>query len=927
MNTFLEFVAQDILSKYGTDLSRTAVIFPNKRASLFLNGHLARMAGKPVWSPAYFTISDLFAKQSPLIIADEIKLVCDLHGSFVKYVGESETLDHFYGWGQILLNDFDDIDKNMVEANKVFANLRDIHEYDTVGFLNDAQKTALMKFFSNFSEDHETLLQKKFLQLWSHLADIYDDYRERLRKQGLAYEGMLYRDVVEQQQLQFKHDRYIFVGFNLLTKVEKALFNKLKEMGKAHFYWDFDHYYMPKKGQTTTENEAGKIIAQHLEQFPNELDNHSTQIYGQMGNHKNISFVSAPTENIQARYISHWLRADDRISHGSRTAIVLCDENLLTTAIHCLPPETDKVNVTTGFPLQSALITSFVNHLFMLAIFGGRKHYRHLVRHPYAKVTGFDKQIPNISQKSSAIEILNEISNAVKTIALADAEKTSTFNREALFQMYTLVNRLISLVREGDLNVDTVTMQKLLCQLIQSTAIPFNGEPVEGIQMMGVLETRCLDFEHLLILSCNEGNMPKGVNVTSFIPHSIRSAYGLTTSDHKVAIYSYYFHRMLQRANDITIAYNNSTEEGKTGEMSRFMIQLLVESGFNISRTTLQARQEQELQQPKEIEKNGDIMARLHEIAEKGAYPTLINKYMRCQLQFYFQNILDIDEPHDDEDGIDNRMFGNIFHRAAQIIYTPFNDSRKTVTRSDIEEIQKHKERIERAVDQAFEEEYQKRGHTQPFAANTNTGLHIINRQVIITFINRLLTIDMHLAPFVILGLEKKVSDTITVNNDNGQIARMKVSGIIDRLDMTQDHETKKWRIRVVDYKTGRDSSTKPKGIEDVFTRPINTKQHLDYYLQTMLYSDMISRSTKYNPQQLPVAPALLFIQNAAGEDYSPILLFGKEPILDIQQHSDDFKQHLQQILNEMFDPAIPFTPTPDQNICATCPYRQICGL
>ena len=258
MKTFLEFVAEDIIKKHGTELSGIAVVFPNKRASLYLNGYLARLAGKPLWSPAYVTISDLYRQQSDLMVGDSVKLICELYKSFIKCTGIEETLDHFYGWGQLLLADFDDIDKNMADADQVFANLRNLHELDSVDYLSDEQKRILRKFFSNFTDDHETTLKRKFLELWSHFSEIYHDYRERLRKQGLAYEGMLYREVTEKKQLSLSYDHYIFVGFNLLQKVEQKLFQSLKDEQKASFYWDFDHYYMKgTRDRLLPENEAG----------------------------------------------------------------------------------------------------------------------------------------------------------------------------------------------------------------------------------------------------------------------------------------------------------------------------------------------------------------------------------------------------------------------------------------------------------------------------------------------------------------------------------------------------------------------------------------------------------------------------------------------------------------------------------------------
>ena len=384
MKSFLEYVAADLLQKYGTNLSRIVVVFPNKRAALFLNEHLARLAGKPLWSPHYITISDLFRSHSQRQVADPIQLVCELHQSFTQCTGIDETLDHFYGWGQLLLSDFDDLDKNMASSEHVFANLRDIHEYDDISYLTEEQRTILHQFFSNFSEEHNSELKRRFLQLWSHIFDIYQSFNHKLAEQGLAYEGALYREVAECEDITFEYDTYLFIGFNMLQQVEQTLFRRMKQQGKARFYWDYDHYFL--------NNEAGYYIAQYLSDFPNELDDHDDSLYNNFTQQKNITYISAPTENIQARYISTWLRQQNRIADNRRTAVVLCNENLLQTAIHCIPMEVEKVNITTGYPLSQTPITSFVNLLVNLQTNGyvtetghyRLRHVNHVLRHPYA---------------------------------------------------------------------------------------------------------------------------------------------------------------------------------------------------------------------------------------------------------------------------------------------------------------------------------------------------------------------------------------------------------------------------------------------------------------------------------------------------------------------------------------------------------------
>lgn len=917
MKTFLEYVAEDIIRKYGHDLSRTAIVFPNKRASLFINEHLARLAGRPIWSPAYITISDLFRSHAQRTVADPIKLVCDLYQSFITCTGIEETLDRFYGWGQLLLSDFDDIDKNMADADKVFANLRDIHELDDISYLTEEQREIIRQFFSNFSEDHNSELKERFLKLWSHFADIYHDFNRRLEKQQLAYEGALYRQVAEDDALTFDYDRYLFVGFNLLQKVEQRLFKRLKQEGKAFFYWDFDHYYMQ-------QHEAGHYISQYLGMFPNELDTHNDAIYHQFQLPKEITYISAPTENIQAHYVSTWLKERQRYADGRRTAILLCDEKLLPVVIHCIPTEVDKANITTGYPLAQTPSASLVNLLMNLQTGGYRPRLMTAIRrHPYAKYLS-DEQLESckaegIFQTEAVLQWMARLLQHVAQQAQQDHADDSLRN-ESLFRTYTLVNRLVSLVSTGDLQVDLSTLQRLLHQLIQSTSIPFHGEPAEGIQIMGVLESRNLDFDHVLLLSCNEGNMPKGVNDSSFIPHSLRKAYELTTIDHKTAIYAYYFHRILQRATDVTLVYNNATDEGHTGEMSRFMLQLMVESGHPIRQYSLKAGQHTTKRSAQPIEKTQAVMDILLERFAKKPdtthallTPTAINAYRRCQLSFFYRYVGGLRELDDEEElQIDDRIFGLVFHAAAQYLYEQMMQQSHRIEKAQLQQILQSKVAIELAVDQAFREQLP---HIKEYS-----GLQLINREVIIHYVRQLLQLDLQLAPFTIYALEHEVVADWTVRQGDHHFTTT-IGGSIDRLDavMTDQQE----RIRVIDYKTGGGKVTALSDVESIFA---TSDSHNGYYLQTLLYGSIVSESHKLNPDHLPVSPALLFIQHSAGEDYDPTLCFGKDKIVDVHPHIPTFRELLQQCIDEIFNPDVPFQPIDDQNTCRNCPYAQLCG-
>ena len=947
--TFLEYVAEDIIGKYGTDLSRIAVVFPNKRAALFLNEHLARIAGQPVWSPAYITISDLFRQHTDLKPADPIKLICDIHKSFTKCTGIDETLDHFYGWGQLLLADFDDIDKNMADADSIFCNLKDIHELDDISYLDDEQKEMLKRFFANFSDDIESELKKRFLSLWSHFGDIYHDYNRRLTEQGIGYEGAIYRKVASEETLHLKYDKYLFVGFNLIQKVERVLFSRLMKEGKAKFYWDFDEYYMPtaRAQQSASVPNNTASFAAYLTDFPNELDNTNRDIYANMRRPKRIRFISSPTENAQARFASNWLLENDRYKAGRKTAVVMCDESILLPIMHSLPPEADKVNITSGFPLAMTPVASLVMLLFDLYTLGLRNkgtafnpHYlKKLMAHPYARhlqevhLKGVHSKGVHLSQvhQEGSAALLQHIATLVKQVGIATKQEGDALTQESVFRMFTILNRLAALADSGDLLVDNTTLRRLVSQLVGAASIPFHGEPVVGVQIMGVLETRNIDFDNVLLLSCNEGNMPKGVNDSSFIPYSIRKAHGLTTIDNKVAIYSYYFHRLLQRAGDITIAYNNSTDNGHTGEMSRFMLQLLVESGQKIDHYSLTAKNQPSPLMPKAIEKDETALSKLEEMSRLS--PSAINTYIRCKLAFYYQYIAHIKEPDSDPETIDNRMFGNIFHRAAYLIYKDITDHSPVIEKAHIQAYLSNRKLLASVVDRAFEEE----------ECKTNNGLQIINREVIIEYITKLLKIDQQLCPFSILAMEEeaKVYTQLSFTIPSGGALKgsalvssaptkqynLTIGGIIDRLDAVTDKQTGKRRIRVVDYKTGNKPSSAIKSIEEVFDPKNIASKHSNYFLQAILYSLIVSRSKEWNAANDAVSPALLFIKQAATNDYDPTLCIDKHPISDVTVYEEEFLTKLKETVADMYSPDAAFTPTDDRKKCELCPYRMLCGL
>ena len=968
MKDFLANVAADIINKYGTNLADIAIVFPNKRAALFMNEYFARLTNKPLWAPSYITISELFAQQSSLVVSDNIKLICELHKVFTHCTQTNESLDAFFGWGQLLLSDFDDLDKNLADASKVFQNLSNIKEYDDITYLTDEQKQVLKQFFSSFTDNHNSVIKERFIKLWSKLEDIYTQFQSAITQQGITYEGHLYRSVIEQQSFVLSKKMYLFVGFNLLHKTEEKLFEYLMKEQKACFYWDFDYYYMDK-----TEPEAGYYIKKYLSVFPNELDNKEDTIYNNWAKNKDITYLSSSTKNLQTRYISDWLRANNRIEAGKRTVIVLCDETLLPNVLHSLPPEVDKVNITMGFPLHHAQVSLLVQSLFDLYQIGkisGANGFRlnfvnKVLMHPYIKDLSekadllytylqknhiyypqFD-QLKDEQNKQELLDdnlkfifrnILNTTNNAnltllehiieiLKRVGKHTEIKKDPLAQESVFRMYTLLNRLKQLIENDDLVIETTTLRNLVNQLVRSTSIPFHGEPIEGIQIMGVLETRNLDFDNILMLCCNEGFMPKSVNDSSFIPYNIRKAYELTTKEHKIKIFAYYFYRLLQRASNISLTYTNSIQEGKTNEMSRFMLQLLVERPNSITKLSLKSEQGYKTKEKTPIVKTNEVMKLLNNINKLS--PTAINRYLSCPAKFYYNNVLGVKEPEEShEDVSDNRTFGIVFHKAMENIYEEYYKNHKWITEEEIDKLLKNEHFLLQNIDKAFATELFNIGK-QSFKPQYN-GLQQINRKVIFRYIQQVLKLDKKNAPFIIKGLELNVKKEIFFKT-NKENKKLLLHGYIDRLDECgSDKQINE--MRVIDYKTGSFKDKAPTNLDEVFTRTNIHQKHSDYYLQAILYSGIIKNNKEYNPNNLPVSPHLLFILQSSKDDYNSALYFdkkkedgGKTFLKDEPNLYPDFEEKLKEVLAEMYNPHVPFNITEDSKTCEYCPYLSLC--
>ena len=957
MESFLKLVAADLYKHTEGNLAHTAVVFPNKRAGLFFNEYLAQESESPIWSPAYVSISELFRSLSPWEVGDPVKLVCELYKIFRRETQSTETLDDFYFWGEMLISDFDDADKNRVDTDKLFSNLQDLRNImDDYTFIDDEQEEAIRQFFQNFSIERRTALKERFISLWDVLGNIYKGFRESLASQNIAYEGMMYRHVIEHLNVdKLPYEKYVFVGFNVLNKVEHTLFTQLKDAGKAVFYWDYDEFYMKENRQAVT-HEAGEFIRRNLRDFPSPL---SGELFKNLSKPKEVHYIASSTENAQARYLPQWIR-NNLTTPEKETAVVLCNEALLQPVLHSLPAEVKHVNITMGFPLSQTPVYSFLIALLELHTHGfnfksGRYTFQSVVtllKHPYTRqLTGqaelLEKELTRnnrfyplpgelgkdefltrlFTPLSGNLNLCIRLSETLQQVAgiyqanTSGTEDTDAFNqlyRESLFKAYTTINRFRTLIEEDELTVQSETFRRLLVKVLSATNIPFHGEPAIGMQVMGVLETRNLDFRHLVLLSVNEGQLPKSGGDSSFIPYNLRKAFGMTTIEHKIAVYAYYFYRLLQRAERITLMYNTSSDGLNRGEWSRFMLQFLIEWPHPITRQFLEAGQSPQGTSPITVEKTPDVMRRMQSLFDVRANPkakfspSALNYYLDCPLKFYYRYVAGLSAPDEVSAEIDSATFGSIFHYAAEHIYKDLTTHGKVINKEALETLLRNDVKLQDYVDTAFKKLFFNVPQNEKPEYN---GVQLINSAVIARYLKQLLQNDLRYAPFTFIASEMEVDEPIDIQTPKGVI-KSRIGGIIDRMD------SKDGTLRIVDYKTGGDADTPPH-VESLF---IPDKKRSNYVFQTFLYAAIMCRKQP----TMKIAPALLYIHRAATETYSPVIQMGeprkpKEAVEDFSKYEKEYRERLQGLLEEIFNPEKSFTQTEIIEKCTYCDFKALC--
>jgi len=951
LNFFLEKIAKHLYSTYGDELKDCCVVFPNRRAGLFFNKYLSGLTEKPIWSPRIFTITDLMVKLSSLEPADEFYILFELYDIYCQEKNVRESFDDFYFWGEIMLSDFDDIDKYLVDAPDLFRNISELKSIeDQFSYLTEEQIRVIKRFWQSFESERKSKHKGEFMETWRILFAIYSRLRQKLENHKTGYEGMIYRDVAEKLNhdilLSFPYRKVFFIGFNALNECERVFFKHLAAKGLAEFYWDYDDYYLKNKN-----HEAGRFIRNNIREFGSvDMD----FIRNSLTEKKNIQVISVPSAVGQAKVLPELLKDFKDISH--ETAIVLADEELLVPVLHSLPESIGEFNITMGYPVNETPVYSLIEHIIDLQ-HNCRKYnsqqwgFYHrdvlaILRHPMIyqrsesvitelikeitsrnKVYIADKEFHHNSLLSTIFNKINEakqipgyLLNILEILArenFGQDHNQAALENEILFQLYIRIKRLKEVIDKSTIDFNTITLYRLLRKSLMNTRIPFSGEPLVGLQVMGVLETRGLDFKNLIILSMNEDIFPGSPISHSFIPHHLRFGFNLSTLEHQDAIYAYYFYRLIQKAENIILLYNSKTEGLSTGEKSRFVQQLLFDPGFSLNERIMAYNIQANPEKPVIIDKDKRIELILNEYIsgktnKKFLSPSALNAYMDCSLRFYFRYIAQLEEPEEITEEIDQLIFGNMLHASINKLYKPFGST--SIHAESLNELLHNKQMIDNAIRYAFSQEYQ-------FTENSDKmeiqGRNVITCEILEQYLIQIITTDMAYTPFRIIDMEGTYTYNTPVGNEANTM-QIKIGGKIDRIDTT-DHE-----IRIIDYKTGR-VDRKISTLDDLFDRDQKERNHAVF--QTLLYAKLFYHSGQEIKQA--IVPGLYPIRELNNDDFDYHLMLGaqkkKEKIKDYKDIDEIFTEKLRDIIQEIFNPAIGFHPTHITENCEHCPYCGIC--
>lgn len=948
-NPFLKQVAEQLWERFGDKLETLTVVLPTRRARLYFALYLAAVIDKPVWQPRYLGMEELMASRSQLKQVDQYRLLVELYRVYCTHKESDETFDHFYFWGEAMLNDFDSIDKYRVNAQSLFANLADQKELEgDYSFLEEKQVELVQSFWDTFEPNKASRLQESFVEVWDILYPTYRDFKKRLTAKGIAYEGMIMRTLTEElEDASFTDEfdgTYVFVGLNALNECEKSLLSYLQRKEKALFYWDYDTYYL-----NNPQQEAGSFIRENIKRFPPEP---LPDTFTSFSSPKSIELIASTGDVMQAKLIPQLLEelgtTDSPVPNY--TAIVPADERLLVPLLYALPQDTN-VNITMGYPLAQTPVFTLAELLIKLQ--RGRKEsskgassYYHkdvqgVLNHPYVRrLTGSegDELLDRIAKYNlvyvgmtqlattdflkllfspvgSYTEMTDYLTQTLTRIAEAELDDNAPLRREYAYYFITALRQLKKAISDEEMDISLPIYLSLLRMAIRSIRIPFSGEPLQGTQVMGILETRALDFENVIMLSLNEGTLPQARSSISFIPYNLRRGFGIPNADQYEAIYAYYFYRMLQRAKNIRLLYSTKADEGSTGEMSRYLQQLKMESGHQVLERTVTYSIDIETQRIITATKTDEVMQKLAARAESGLSPSAISTYIACPMQFYFKYILNLRETEEVEEDVSMTSFGNILHSAVEQLYRPYVD--KTLDLATIKALRFNDELVKQKVDNAFAQAYFKSDRL-PSDFEQNGKLAIV-RDVVLRYVKGVLQHDMSKAPFVVRMLEEQLRIPYSVDV-RGASQPLYLKGIIDRVDEVDG------TIHIVDYKTGR-SKREFKGLDALFA-DTSDKQN-SAVLQTFLYALMYEAAFGASKA---VTPTLYFVRDVFSNSFNHLIVervsrTEQVEVQDFSHYRSEFTLRLNQTLATLFDREQSFVQTTDLQVCKTyCPFAMICN-
>jgi CRISPR/Cas system-associated exonuclease Cas4 (RecB family) len=952
MERFLFRCAEYIYEKHPQNLHDVCLVFPNRRAGAFFNSYLQKQLLQPVIGPEVTTVNELIAHYSSLRQGDKLQMISDLYTIFRKYTQTSENFDDFYFWGEVLLADFNDVDRYLVNAKDLYSNLANLKEIELLfDYLTPEQKEAISRFWGTIATGGKKSQQEKFLSIWKNLYAVYDEFRKQLKNKGMAYSGMIYRDVAgrfRENPPGLKFSKYYIIGLNALNTCEKVFFEVLKQKQKAVFLWDYDWFYLEDE-----HNHAGRFIRENLRHFP-PPDDFQLNDSG-FAKDKNIKLAAVSSRYGQAQAIPQFLNeiSSDVVEEFDNTAVVLADESLLYPALGAIPREFGTINVTMGYPVKNSVVYGFM--LLLINLLKNRRTNgdgRAVAYHRYVTDVLNHQMISQLEpeltrqfmeqlRKNNLIavplglvnftelhRIIFSLPENVKDYSryflivlggfydlVKKAEPGNQLLAELIYSLYQSVEKLENMIsgvqKEQGTEISEAVYFRLFNQYIGQVSVAFEGEPLRGMQVMGILETRCLDFKNLVILGLNENNWPRASTAPSFIPYNLRKGFGLPGIDEQDAMYAYYFYRLVQRAKNITATYSTVKEGISTGELSRYGYQLRYDSGLKVENLTLDFRFSNEPLPLVSVSGSVENLALLLErnSAKNPLSPSAINTWLQCRLRFYFRYILKLPEPDEVKDEIDSPVFGSIFHEVIENLYKPFEG--KTVNKSDLEIIRKDKVLIENEIRKAIGKYYLKQPDSdrKPVQLEGKTILFFEN---IKTFLERLIEIDMQLVPFQLIALEEKYSAPLIILI-NGIEHTVYTGGKIDRIDKVNGV------FRIIDYKTGNVDSFSFNEVKELFER--DKEPSKKEILQALIYCYIYNGNLNDDAE---MQPAIYSLRKLFDDNFSPEIKRNKSSFV-YRDVESEFIENLQLLVSEIFSPDNHFNQTLNEKNCRYCSFSKIC--